>query len=130
MASKKYQQLAIAARQILVSKRALQRSLPRGLVNDPAVDILLSLFVHDVDRVVMTDTELGAIVDCASPSAFNRWLLALEAEQLTQRRVAPDDEFFVELTDHGRMRVADALMKAAGAERGVRSDPLQGYQAP
>lgn len=130
MPSRQNQELAIAARQILVSKRALQNNLPRGLINDPAVEILLSLFVHDVDQVVMSDTELEALVACATPSSFNRWLLALEEERLIKRLPSHAGEFSVELTDYGRDCVGNAILQAAGAERRVRADPLKDYQTP
>lgn len=93
--------LMTAARNVLAARRALQGVLPPDLVHNPALELLIALFVADAGPMPLDEALRSASV---SPAVAGRWVAALAAEGL----VARQDEALA-LTEAGRARVADTL---------------------
>ena len=69
-----------AARGILAGKQAMRDILPAGLVYDPAVEILLSLYLATA-KGGLSRAELGATAGLP-PTVAWRWIAALEQRGL------------------------------------------------
>jgi hypothetical protein len=95
--------LVMAARRMIVARRALQASLPVEFLHDATLDILLALFVAGAeDRTV--DAEAVAAATTVAPGVAGRWTAVLVEEGL----VAIEAKAVV-LTAVGRERVAEAI---------------------
>ena len=91
-----------AAESMIVARRALQTSLPVDFLHDPALDILLALFVTPAEGPAAT-TEAIIAATTIPPGVAQRWIGVLAQEGL----VIADGT--IALTASGRARVTDAI---------------------
>lgn len=103
----------VAARSILAAKAAMRETLPLGMVHDPAVEILISVYVSGAATGQMRhDAACAAAGVTASVAA--RWLMELERQGLVVvttgaggKWVALSDKGFAQVT-----RAIDAVLAA------------------
>lgn len=100
---------------MLAEREYKQRSrrtsmLERDLFGEPAWDILLDLFVADVDRKRVSVSSACVAARVPSTTAL-RWVKLLEGQALIERTVDPSDgrRMWVQLTQTGRTRMEQLL---------------------
>ncbi|MFC3558644.1 hypothetical protein ACFOKI_14685 [Sphingomonas qilianensis] len=103
---------------MLAARRALQEHLPIDLIHDPSLDMLLSLFVTEVEGVAMGAAEL-ATTTTVGPVTAGRFIKAMMQAALIEDR---DD--VIALTEAGRAAV-EAAMEAAAAAQATREHVLR-----
>jgi DNA-binding MarR family transcriptional regulator len=94
-------------------RRGLRRKLfDPYLFGEPAWEILLALYVADVERR-LSIAQLTAVTHVPLTTAL-RWLALLEDQDLVSRTIAPDDQriVLIELTDSGRRAMNAYLSRA------------------
>lgn len=101
-------ELTIMARSMIAARRALHGPLPSAMIHDPAVDILLGLFVASAAEVI--EDELVKRTTVASTTAL-RWIGALEQAGLVVRASTT-----VRLSDAGLAAVTDMLRAVARSQ--------------
>ena len=97
----------IAARSILAAKAAMRDTLPAGLVHDPAVEILMSLYIGGADAGRMRHDAACAAAGVTA-SVATRWLMELEARGLIVVTTGVDGKW-VALSDKGFAQTARAI---------------------
>lgn len=111
----------VQARAEIVRRRARQKALPGRLLREPAWDILLELFIRELEGKGSTAklAHFAAGVPCTTAL---RWLDVLEAEGFIARKADTEDRRFtiVALTAVGERSVMAALDHMAGAENSYR----------
>jgi DNA-binding MarR family transcriptional regulator len=94
-------QMLARAGGLLRCRRARSRQFGSAMFGETAWDMLLTLYVSDVEA--MTLSHLAQLVE-APPSSALRWIEYLEAQRLARRDAHPSDRrsALVKLTDKGR----------------------------
>lgn len=105
--------LVMAARSMIVARRALEGPLPPALIADPVVDVLMALYVAQADGRAPAASELESATT-VSPGVTRRWLAAIAAEGLIAVDAAG-----VSLTAEGNARVTDAIRAVVESQRGL-----------
>lgn len=95
--------LVMAARSMIVARRALEGPLPIDFIADPVVDVLMALYVAQADGRSPSADELVR-ASTVSPHVTRRWLAAITAEGLITI-----DDTGVSLTEEGDVRVTAAI---------------------
>lgn len=100
--------LVAVASQLYHMRRSRDRLMPKGLMGEPAWDVLLALFSEEPDRVTLSAVSQASGVP---PSSACRWIDLLSAEGLVERIAHPRDAnlMFVSLTAKGRASVRECL---------------------
>lgn len=112
--------LLSGARRILAAKVALIASLPPGYVHDPALVILLTLFLHERP---MPHRAVCDAVDHVPFSVSNRWMKAIEGDGLIiARDVSRGGDPIVMLTALGLSTVKRAIVAIGEAEQRVTAN--------
>ena len=104
-----------AARSILACKEAMRDTLPAGLVYDPAVEILLSLYLATAKGGSSTNDAAAAAG--LAPSVAWRWIAALAQQGLVEVSDAPEGQWAA-LSDAGlacATRAIDAVLDRQAA---------------
>jgi hypothetical protein len=101
--------LVLAARSIIAARRVLSEKMPAGFAGEPALIILLDLFVEQESDRTRTLADLVAETGLAS-TAVARWCKALGHQGLV--RFGP----VVELTDSGMDLVIDMVAAVIGSQ--------------
>ena len=96
----------IAARSILATKQTLRETLPAGLTQDPAVEILLSLFTAGASGSMRIEAACAATT--VAPSVAARWVRALEQHGLVQISEGADGQW-IALSEQGRARTTKTI---------------------
>ena len=105
--------LVMAARSMIVARRALEGPLPPALIADPVVDVLMALYVAHADGRAPTASEMEGATT-VSPGVTRRWLAAIAAEGLIAIDAAG-----ISLTAEGNARVTDAIRAVVQSQRGL-----------
>ena len=95
--------LEVVARLMIAARRSLHTILPSELIPDPALDLLLQLFLADVHEERIPPQRLATVVP-GSVTSFNRWAAALVQYGLIDR-----DETGFGLTADGRSKMVQTL---------------------
>jgi DNA-binding MarR family transcriptional regulator len=110
------QVLTSAAAEIRAMRRARDRLIPKGLVGEPAWDILLELLCEHPHPVPIERLGEGAGV---RPTTAMRWVSALEAEGLVQQTSkSQDQQISVSLSGRGWDLVRNclaAMLRSSGS---------------
>lgn len=94
------QNLLIAARSMLAAKYALARTLPAGFVSDPALVILLSLYIDQAEGRRTTSADL---VDRTGidQTVVERWIKTMDQAGLVAKTSIMGNDELIALTDRG-----------------------------
>jgi DNA-binding MarR family transcriptional regulator len=100
--------LVAVASQLYHMRRSRDRLMPKGLMGEPAWDVLLALFSEEPGRVTLSAVSQASGVP---PTSAYRWIDLLSAEGLVERIAHPRDAnlMFVSLTEKGRACVRECL---------------------
>jgi hypothetical protein len=104
--------LVMAARSMIVARRALEEQLPIAFIADPVIDVLMALYVARADGDASTLSDLRSTT--VSPGVVRRWLEALATE-----RLVAIDETSVTLTPEGDARVTAAIRAVIRSQIGL-----------
>jgi hypothetical protein len=96
-------ELAVVARFMIAARRSLHTALPSELIPDPAMDLLLQLFLADVHKERLEAKRLAKATFGSLP-ALQRWAAALVQYGLIDR-----DETGFGLTADGRSKMVQTL---------------------
>lgn len=107
--------LVMAARSMIVARRALEGPLPIDLIADPVVDVLMALYVAQADGRSPPPAELERATS-VSPMVTRRWLSAIAAQGL----IAVEEQG-VSLTEEGDARVAAAIRAVIRSQLGLHA---------
>ena len=104
------QMLARARRGLLRCRQARSRQFGSAMFGEAAWDMLLTLYVSEVDIQTMTLSRLAQLVEAPASSAL-RWVDYLDAQRLVRRDDHPSDRrsSLVKLTDKGRASLKSYL---------------------
>lgn len=103
-------ELTIVARSMIAARKALHGTLPTALIHDPALDLLLHLFIAEVTQepVHLSDAlEMTTVHD----EGVSRWISVLESYELVQRETA-----FIKLSATGLAAVSRTLRDVARSQ--------------
>lgn len=100
--------LVLAARSIIASRRIFDAVMPPGFTGDPALIILLDLFVEQEEGRGRALRDLVAETGLSSPT-IARWCKALDQEGLVRFGLA------IELTDRGGRLVTEMIASVIAA---------------
>jgi hypothetical protein len=115
-------QLLSGARRILAAKLALIEALPPGYANDPAVVILLQLFLRHLEHP-MTQRDLCDSVPHISASLSTRWVALLANDGLIARYNSSEAEDpLVSLTTLGVATISATILSMGDAEKRMRDE--------
>jgi DNA-binding MarR family transcriptional regulator len=111
------QLLSTAAAEIYRMRRARDHVMPKGLVGEPAWDMLLALYSEEPAKLTVSSVCYGSGVP---QSTAMRWIAILERQKLVRRVEHPRDERInlLSLTDEGRLLVERALKAMLRVFRG------------
>jgi DNA-binding MarR family transcriptional regulator len=95
--------LASRARIIFQGRKARLRHFNRAMFGEPAWDMMLALYISDIDGERLTATRLADLIEQPFSSVV-RWIDYLEKERFIERRQHPTDKRVqqIRLTDKGR----------------------------
>jgi predicted transcriptional regulator len=109
--------LVAVAHSMLTARRALHGPLPSNFLHDPALGLLLTLFIADDTDSVTTIGSLCTAATIPSP-VMRRWIMAVAAEGMIATS-ADDMDGIVSLTAKGKRDVASALYAVLASQRGL-----------
>ena len=109
--------LVLAARSIIAARQVLDDTMPKGFSGDPALVILLVLFLKSENGQSRTMADL-AVETRGSSTTATRWCKALEQEGLV--RIGPGD---VALTQAGAELVTRALTATIASQANILGMP-------
>lgn len=103
-------ELSVMARSMIAARRALHGPLPSTMIHDPALDILLALFVAGATASDNSEEDLLGRTTVASSTAI-RWIRALEQAGLVVRASG-----IVKLSGAGVAAVTNTLLAVARSQ--------------
>lgn len=112
----------LGARRILASKLAMQSSLPSNYIYDPAVAILLELFIARADGTRFSLRTLCEIIRYVPASNVSRWVKVIHSDGLLTTSDPAHGDSVVALTEHGAEVVRTMIVAVGKAEKQVRDD--------
>ena len=95
--------LEVVARLMIAARRSLHTTLPSELIPDPALDVLLQLFLAEVRKERIEPQRLATVIP-GPMTSFNRWAAALVQYGLIDR-----NESGFGLTADGRSKMIQTL---------------------
>jgi hypothetical protein len=95
----------------------MQAELPAGYVHDPALVILLNLFILSPIYPAPLRHAVRAFLPGVSLDAFNRWLTVIERDGLiVSSYIDAEKRCSVSLTDSGKQIIENMILRVIDAE--------------
>lgn len=111
--------LILAARSMVVARRALYQVLPVAMIQCAVLDMLTGIFIAEHDGEKQTIAMACAMTTLAYPSA-RRWFNVLRADGFLQTE-GDEADAVVTLSEIGHENVSDAIRAVIAAQRKLHS---------